>query len=187
MKTISLACALAVAATLMTTLAKADDPVAIISQYRREHGLPAVKMDPRMTAVAERQAHAMAASGIMDHDVAGSFSSRIAAAGTNSAGENIAAGTKTWADTIRMWERSPGHDANLLLGDADIIGVAVARNEQTRYKVFWSMAIGHRAPPGSRAKHRVAESGHGETTWGPSAPEWLTGILSASRRALFGE
>ena len=86
----------------------------------------------------------MAASGIMDHGVAGSFSNRIAVASTDSAGENIAAGTKTWADTIRMWEHSPGHNANLLLADADIIGVAVAHNKATRYKVFWSMAIGHK-------------------------------------------
>jgi uncharacterized protein YkwD len=187
MKVISLTCAVAVAASLATTPARAEDPVAIISQYRREHGLPAVKTDSRLAAVAERQARAMAASGIMDHDVAGSFTSRIAAADTYTAGENIAAGTKTWEDTIRMWEHSPGHNANLLLADADIIGVAVARNEQTRYKVFWSMAIGHRAPHGSHAKHRVAESGQGQATWGAPAPEWLTSIVSAGRRALFGQ
>ena len=63
---------------LAVSSACADDITTMISQYRREHGLPAVKTDARLTAVALRQAQAMASSGIMDHDVAGSFASRIA-------------------------------------------------------------------------------------------------------------
>jgi hypothetical protein len=121
--------------------ARAEDITALISQYRREHGLPAVKTDARLTAVAERQAKAMASSGIMDHDVAGSFASRISATNTASAAENIAAGTKTWADTLRIWKASAGHNTNLLRPDADIIGVAVAHNENTRYKTYWAMVI----------------------------------------------
>src|SRR6516165_3790689 len=112
MKIIRLACAasaVAVAASMVQSAAQAEDIVAMISQYRRAHGLPAVKSDAKFTAVAERQARAMAASGIMDHDVAGSFASRIAAVQTDSAGENIAEGTKTWADTLRLWQNSPGH------------------------------------------------------------------------------
>ena len=68
---------LAVCMAFAATLAHAeDDMAAMISQYRREHGLSAVKTDPQLTAIAERQAQAMAATGIMDHSVAGSFSSR---------------------------------------------------------------------------------------------------------------
>jgi len=81
-----------------------------------------------MTAVAERQARAMAPSGMLDHDVAGSFASRIAGADTDSAAENIAAGTKTWTDTLRVRKPSPGHNANLLRADADSVGVAVAKS-----------------------------------------------------------
>jgi hypothetical protein len=122
----------------------ADDITAMISQYRREHGLPAVKTDAKLTAVAVRQAQAMASSGIMDHDVAGSFASRIAGANMTPAAENIAAGTKTWADTLRIWKDSAGHNHNLLLASADSIGVAVARNESTHYKVYWAMVIGRK-------------------------------------------
>src|SRR5215475_4569925 len=124
--------------------ARADDITAMISQYRREHGLPTVKTDAKLTAVAVRQAQAMASAGVMDHDVAGSFISRIAGANLDSAAENIAAGTKTWADTLRIWKASPGHNANLLRANADILGVAVAYNENTRYKVYWAMVIGHK-------------------------------------------
>jgi uncharacterized protein YkwD len=141
-KTLSLAVIMAITATA----AYADDMAEMISRYRREHGLSTVKTDPQLTAIAGRQAKAMAASGIMDHSVAGSFSSRISSVNANRAAENIAAGTKTWADTFRMWQNSPGHNANLLQARADSVGVAVARNEQTRYKIFWAMVIAEKAP-----------------------------------------
>jgi hypothetical protein len=88
----------------------------------------------------------MAATGIMDHSVAGSFSSRIAGARTGAAAENIAVGSKSWAETFRMWQKSPGHNANLLQSRADSVGVAVVRNDQTRYKTFWAMVIAEKAP-----------------------------------------
>jgi hypothetical protein len=130
--------------TIAVSSARAEDITAMISQYRREHGLPAVKTDAKLTAVAQRQAQAMASSGIMDHDVAGSFATRISGTNTASAAENIAAGTKTWADTLRIWKDSPGHNTNLLRPDADIIGVAVAHNDNTRYKTYWAMVIGRK-------------------------------------------
>jgi uncharacterized protein YkwD len=155
MKTISLAVVMAMAATL----AHADDMAEMISRYRREHGLSAVKTDPQLTAVAERQAKAMAASGVMDHSVAGSFSSRISAVNANRAAENIAAGTKSWAETFRMWQNSPGHNANLLQARADSVGVAVARNEQTRYKMFWAMVIAEKAPKEREVRVAAAPKG----------------------------
>ena len=92
----------------------------------------------------------MAASGALEHDVAGSFASRIAAANAESAAENIAAGTKTWAETFRMWQKSPGHNANLLKARADSVGVAFARNENTRYKTYWAMVIAEKSPKRKR-------------------------------------
>ena len=97
---------LIVCVTILSTLARAEDAtdvVDMISRYRREHGLSTVKTDPKLTAIAERQAKAMAASGIIDHSVAGSFASRISDAHLGMASENIAAGTKTWAETFRIW------------------------------------------------------------------------------------
>ena len=155
-KTLSLAVIMAITATL----AHADDMAEMISRYRREHGLSTVKADPQLTAVAERQAKAMAASGIMDHSVAGSFGSRISSVNANRAAENIAAGTKTWAETFRMWQNSPGHNANLLQARADSVGVAVARNENTRYKIFWAMVIAEKAP--KEKELRVAAQSKGK-------------------------
>jgi uncharacterized protein YkwD len=125
------------------TLAKAEDAAALISQYRRAHGLSAVRTDAQLTAVAERQARAMAKSGVMDHNVAGAFATRIAAVPVGAAGENLAQGTKSWAETIQRWETSPGHNANLLLPDATHVGVAVAYSDQT-HEAFRAMVIGRK-------------------------------------------
>jgi len=150
MKTVLLGAVVAITATL----AHAEDMAEMISQYRHAHGLSTVKTDPQLTAIAERQAKAMAASGIMDHDVAGSFTARISGVRTGLAAENIAAGSKTWAQTFHMWQTSPGHNANLLLSKADIVGVAVAHNEQTRYKTFWAMVIAEK--PSKEKEPKVA-------------------------------
>ncbi|HEY7297462.1 MAG TPA: CAP domain-containing protein [Xanthobacteraceae bacterium] len=154
----ALAAALAIGASVV---AQAEDMAQMISQYRREHGLPPVKTDRELTAIAERQAKAMAASGIMDHSVAGSFGSRISGAHIiGLSGENIAAGNKSWAETLRSWENSPGHNANLLQPRADSVGVAVARNEQTRWKTYWAMVIAEKLPEKKTGeitgKHRLA-------------------------------
>jgi Cysteine-rich secretory protein family len=154
--TIRVACvALICAAPAWLAPARAEDMAAMISQYRREHGLRAVRTDPSLTAVAERQARAMAAAGVLDHGVAGAFASRISGVNTDSAGENIAAGTKTWSDTLRVWKASPGHNENLLRSDADTVGVAVAYNNNTRFKAYWAMVIAHKAPATQTAGGRV--------------------------------
>jgi cysteine-rich secretory family protein len=197
MKAICLAFALAVGTNAFglaigTDFAQAEDMAAMISQYRREHGLPAVKIDSQFTAVAQRQAQAMARAGVMDHDVAGPFASRISGANTDSAGENIAVGTKTWADTLRMWKASPGHNANLLRPDADRLGVAVAYNDQTRYKAFWAMVIGHKAAPADRERLRAGDDPPADRTTRRVATEtsplsWLTKLYGMGRKALLGE
>jgi hypothetical protein len=131
---------LAVAFVVAATLAHAEDMAQMISQYRQEHGLSAVKTDLQLTAIAERQANAMAASGIMDHNVAGSFASRVSGAHLGMTGENIAAGTKTWAETFHVWQNSPGHNANLLQAQADSITPAP---ESARNGLPWLLPVRH--------------------------------------------
>ena len=80
---------------------------------------------------------------------------------TDSAAENIAAGTKSWAETLRMWKTSPGHNENLLRADVDVIGVAVAYNHDTRYKSYWAMAIAHKIAPGKTRSAGVVMLGPG--------------------------
>ncbi len=198
MKSVTSICFM-IALTMAATTARGEDITTMISQYRREHGLPAVKVDPTLTAVAERQAQAMARSGIMDHNVDGSFVSRISGANLATAAENIAAGTRTWADTLRIWKESPGHNRNLLTPGADIVGVAVARNDSTKYKVYWAMVIGRRdvkrrpgmvAAAGGVARAGALPSGRGIDA-APDAPagessvsEWVNHAVTSIKNLL---
>ena len=133
------------ALVVTTMLAQAEDMASMISEYRHAHGLSAVHADAQLTAIAERQAHAMATKGVMGHSVSGPFATRIADVRANSAGENIAAGTKTWSETVHVWKASAGHNANLLLPGATSVGVAVAYDAQTRKKAYWAMVIANKA------------------------------------------
>ena len=98
--------------TLMSSAAWAD-PQSEISVYRKSYGLSAVTEDAKLTELARQQANAMAERRSMDHNVYASFSSRIAPYGLVPAAENIAMGTKTFAETLAIWKSSSGHNANL--------------------------------------------------------------------------
>ena len=56
---------------------------AMLNAYRASQISCAVWLDPALTAMAQRQADAMAASNQMSHDVAGNFPSRLAASGVH--------------------------------------------------------------------------------------------------------
>jgi uncharacterized protein YkwD len=119
----------------------ASDYASQISAYRRAHGLSAVRADSKLSAVALRQAQAMAASGTISHSAAGSFSSRVAGLRKSRAAENIAAGFLSFAETLKQWEDSAGHRANLLMPGARKVGVASVANARSPYRKFWAMVI----------------------------------------------
>ena len=119
----------------------ASDYASQISAYRRAHGLSAVRADSKLSAVALRQAQAMASSGAISHSAAGSFSSRMAGVRKSRAAENIAAGFLSFAETLKQWEASAGHRANLLMPGAKKVGVASVANARSPYRMFWAMVI----------------------------------------------
>jgi uncharacterized protein YkwD len=119
----------------------AGDYASQISAYRRTHGLPSVRMDSRLSAVALRQARAMAATGTISHAAGGSFSSRVAPLHKSRAAENIAAGFLSFAEALKQWENSAGHRENLLMPGARKVGVAAVANARSPYRMFWAMVI----------------------------------------------
>jgi uncharacterized protein YkwD len=121
--------------------AVASDYASQISAYRRAHGLPAVRIDSRLNAVALRQAQAMASSGTISHSAGGSFSSRVAPLRKSRAAENIAAGFLNFSETLKQWEESAGHRENLLMAGARKVGVASVANAKSPYRMFWAMVI----------------------------------------------
>jgi uncharacterized protein YkwD len=125
----------------MSVPALAGDYASQISAYRLAHGLSAVRMDSRLSAVALQQARAMAATGTISHSAGGSFSSRVAPLRKSRAAENIAAGFLSFAETLKQWENSAGHRENLLMAGAKKVGVASVANAGSPYRMFWAMVI----------------------------------------------
>jgi len=119
----------------------AADYAGAISAYRRAHGLPAVKLDGRLNAVALKQAQAMAASGTVSHSAAGNFATRVAPLRKSRAAENIGAGFLTFSEMLKQWEDSAGHRENLLMSGARRVGVASVNNPKSPYRKFWAMVI----------------------------------------------
>ena len=111
------------------------------AEIKRSRGLSSVQTDSRLNAVALQQARAMASSGTISHTVGGSFSSRVAGLRKSKAAENIAAGFKSFTETLKQWEDSPGHRENLLMAGARKVGVASVSNPSSPYRVFWAMVI----------------------------------------------
>jgi uncharacterized protein YkwD len=121
--------------------AAAADYAGVISAYRRAHGLPAVKSDGRLAAVALKQARAMAASGSVSHNAAGNFAIRVAPLRKSRAAENIGAGFLSFSEMLKQWENSTGHRENLLMAGARRVGVASVDNPKSPYRKFWAMVI----------------------------------------------
>jgi uncharacterized protein YkwD len=116
----------------------------MISGYRRNNGLSAVTIDPRLMRIATEHAHAMAARNQLDHTVAGrSFQDRMRASGFDaaSAGENVGAGYHTLAEAFSGWRGSPPHRANMLRKGATHMGIAAVYAPNSKYKVFWCLVL----------------------------------------------
>jgi len=135
-------------------------PASEISAYRKSHGLSAVSADPALNALAAKQANAMAARGVMDHSVYAPFGQRISAYHASVAAENIAMGTRSFSETLAIWEASSGHNANLLLGSARRIGLASASGHG---RTYWALIL---AAPSEPKRHKGFVLAAGE---GPSA------------------
>jgi hypothetical protein len=152
-------------ALLFSGRAAAEPSSAVmISDFRLKHGEGRVTMDASLVRIALQQAKAMAAKDTLDHDVLGSFSSRIAPAKAGRAAENIAYGYDSFEKTLDQWIASTGHRKNLLLSKASRVGVASARSASS-HRTYWAMEIaGEYEPPPPAASKRTAPATRRKTT-----------------------
>lgn len=121
-----------------------SDAAAKISDYRRSRGESMVTVDATLTAIALRQAQAMARAGKMSHTLGGSFTARLGKGGYDAliAAENLAAGPRNLDEALSSWRASKGHNANLLKPGVTQIGIAVAYAPNNRYGNFWALVLG---------------------------------------------
>ena len=119
------------------------EAAATLTAYRSSHKLGPVRLDPALTAMAQRQADAMVAANELSHNVDGGFTARVLAAGldTPRAAENIGGGYYSMAEAFEGWRNSPEHNANLLMPQATRFGIAIAKDARTSLRVYWAMEV----------------------------------------------
>ena len=115
----------------------------MISGYRINNGLPAVTLDPALTAMAQAQAEIMAQRDKLEHNVKKPFVTRLKAAGYDAkrAAENVGAGYHTLAEAFSGWRDSKSHNANMLLAGATRMGIAAVYTPASKFKVYWTLIV----------------------------------------------
>jgi uncharacterized protein YkwD len=125
----ALASAISAPVTKREVLQAASPVYAVVmaTNYRRTSaGCPALKLDHRLTAAAQRHASDMAVSGYYSHtsEDGKTFAARIREEGyRRPGGENIAQGQWDEAEVVGDWMASPGHRRNIVDCSFTAIGV----------------------------------------------------------------
>ena len=118
----------------------------LINCYRKEKGLKPLKLNPELTEAAKGHSRDLAKWDRISHY--GSDGSnpwdRVKRSGYKArlAAENVGTGQIDFNEVMKGWKDSPGHNKNLLLNDADHMGIALVQDPKTEFKSFWTLVIG---------------------------------------------
>ena len=120
----------------------------LINAYRQKKGLRALSVDVKLTKAAKGHSRDLARWDRISHY--GSDGSnpwdRVKRSGYNArlAAENVGTGQNTIEEVFKGWQKSPGHNKNLLLADAKHMGLALVHDPKTEFKTFWTLVVGAR-------------------------------------------
>lgn len=118
----------------------------VINEYRRQNGLKPLKLNAKLSAAAKAHSRDLAKWDRISHY--GSDGSnpwdRVKRTGYKPrlAAENVGTGQVTFAEVMRGWKESDGHNKNLLLADAREAGLALVYEPGTEFKSFWTLVLG---------------------------------------------
>lgn len=124
----------------------ADQAVHLINLYRHEHNLKPIRLNVLLTKAAKLHSRDLAnldrvshfgsdGSDPLDRVKRVGYTARVAA-------ENIGTGQLTFKEVMAGWQKSTGHKRNLLLHDAEHVGVALVFDPDTEFRTFWTLVIG---------------------------------------------
>ncbi|MGB0084263.1 MAG: CAP domain-containing protein [Rhodomicrobiaceae bacterium] len=130
------------------------DPIAaeqLINSYRAQKGLKPLHLNSKLTEAALAHSQDLAKNDRISHY--GSDGSdtwdRVRRTGYHAqmTAENVGTGQQSLAEVFRGWQNSRDHNANLLLRDAQEMGIAMVHNPNTQFKTFWTLVIGSPVTP----------------------------------------
>ncbi len=117
-----------------------------INAYRKQTGLKPLKLNPELTEAAKGHSRDLAKWDRISHY--GSDGSnpwdRVKRSGYKArlTAENVGTGQIDFNEVMRGWKDSPGHNKNLLMSDADHMGIALVQYPKTEFKSFWTLVLG---------------------------------------------
>lgn len=117
-----------------------------VNAYRKSKGLKPLKLNASLTEAAKAHSRDLAKWDRISHY--GSDGSnpwdRVKRTGYSAklAAENVGTGQVTIDEVMKGWQDSPGHNKNLLLADAEHMGIALVQDPKTEFKTFWTLVIG---------------------------------------------
>ncbi|MDX2309026.1 MAG: CAP domain-containing protein [Hyphomicrobium sp.] len=117
-----------------------------INAYRKSRGLKPLKLNAELTEAAKAHSRDLAkwdrishygsdGSNPWDRVKRTGFKARLAA-------ENVGTGQVDFNEVLKGWQDSPGHNKNLLLADAESMGLALVQDPNTEFKSFWTLVVG---------------------------------------------
>jgi uncharacterized protein YkwD len=118
----------------------------LVNAYRKEKGLRPLKLQPALTEAARAHSQDLAKWDRISHF--GSDGSnpwdRVKRTGYSAklAAENVGTGQASFEEVMKGWRASPGHNKNLLLAEAEHMGIALVQDPKTEFKTFWTLVIG---------------------------------------------
>lgn len=99
-----------------------------VNAYRARSALPALTLDPGISAIAAAHSEDMARAGKLGHD---GFARRVEASGLPMCVENVGWNYPSAQAQLDAWRNSPGHDRNLRDRRAERMGIGVAKGYVT--------------------------------------------------------
>ena len=117
-----------------------------INSYRQAKGLKSVKLNAELSAAAKAHSRDLAKWDRISHY--GSDGSnpwdRVKRSGYKArlAAENVGTGQANFDEVLKGWKESEGHNKNLLLADAEHVGLALVQDPNTEFKSFWTLVLG---------------------------------------------
>ena len=95
----------------------------LVNRYREQQGKPPLVVDRKLAVLAREHSAAMAQAGRLTHD---DFQSRFRRSGYAMCVENVGWNYPTPQAELVAWQRSPGHDRNLLDTRVQHMGIGAA-------------------------------------------------------------
>ncbi len=122
-----------------------DIALSDFNAYRAEMGLTPVRYSEKLNKASQLHAEDMARAGDASHTGTdgSTHGDRVQrqAYYFSIVGENVASGQKSWDKVFSAWQKSPGHNENLLRSDVSDFGLALVYDPDSAYQTYWAMLV----------------------------------------------